>query len=425
MVAVVILLTVGMTGVAFGQSERSLRTWVDTLNQPLCGEGAFETWGVWVETRSATDTILGFTLQDSVLSVELTLRWDPTRVQLLPPYILAPVQSLVGRFVSKVQGVDTTTGELFLSASTDQSFRPAVGTGIPLFYLKGRVRPTDSIFVAPEGGARVQRIVLEGPLAENLTSTRHLPGFVQVTRDTTPEYTGSLELTEADIDTVQADTVDVFLRNLGDRRVQTVRFSVSVDTTKVRFAAVLPAVDPNPWSEVEPMVELADDEIKVSIDRDGKGDLPSIDENSSLMSLILERKTDSSFSTSLEVQDFEVNETSCLGKLIWSGGGVIGARIELPVDTTDTTMSVVRDHHGQQNDRGWLVILPNGEVVVDQDVRAIAFYDAMGRLLGNFATTESKRIQLGDNVRLTGPIFATIRLRDGRRVHVKQYIESR
>ena len=127
-----------------GQTEgRSLRTWVDTLNLGLCEDRTFETWGVWIESASATDTVVGFRLQDSVLAVELTLRWDTSRVRLLPPYVLTPVQTLVGRLVSKVQGVDTVTGELFVSASADLSLRPAVGTGIPLFYLKGRVRPND------------------------------------------------------------------------------------------------------------------------------------------------------------------------------------------------------------------------------------------------------------------------------------------
>lgn len=406
-----------------GQTEgRSLRTWVDTLNLGLCEDRTFETWGVWIESASATDTVVGFRLQDSVLAVELTLRWDTSRVRLLPPYVLTPVQTLVGRLVSKVQGVDTVTGELFVSASADLSLRPAVGTGIPLFYLKGRVRPTDTAIGIPTGGARVQQLTLEGRLGEETTTVRHLPGYVQVIRDTTPEYTGKLTVIGTDMDTAEVDSIEVRGENIDSQRVRELRFSLEVDTTVAIFAAVLPLPGSHPWSGVERSVELQDNRIDVRYGNPDGAELPLIGD-APLLEAILRRSTDSQFVATVGLTETEVDSRSCLGRVTGIGGSVSGTRI-VPVDTTGDTSSVsVPDGHDLSGGHRFLRVT-EGVIALSEGVAEVGIYDPAGRQLRIQAVHDGIprliKIQKG----YSGPIFAVIRLTDGRILRVKQYITS-
>lgn len=407
-----------------GQSEgRSLRTWVDTLNLPLCEQGTFETWGVWIESASSTDTVVGFRLQDSVLAVELTLRWDTSRVRLLPPYVLTPVQSLVGRLVSKVQAVDTVTGELYISASADLSLRPAVGTGIPLFYLKGRVRPSDTAVGIPEGGARVQQISLEGRLGEEVTTVRHLPGYVQIVRDTTPEYTGRLSLIGTDMDTANTDSIEVTGENIDSQRVRELSFSLVVDTTAVMFAEVLPLAVDHPWGDVERSIELADGRIDVRYGRSDGAELPTVG-TASLLEVLLHRTTDSQFIAEVEIVDGGINGTSCLGRVTGMAGSISGARI-VPVDTTgDTTTVGVRNGHDQLQERRYIETLAGGVLMLAEGVREVSLYDPAGRQLGLRPIHDGQPMLVEIEKGYSGPIFAVLRLTDGRILRVKQYITS-
>ena len=420
---IVFLFLLSLAQEAGAQSERSLRTWVDTLDQSLCEVGEFETWGVWIESAGVDDTVTGFRLQDSVLSVEMTLRWDPTRVQLLPPYVLDPVGTLIGRFVSKVQGVDTATGELYLSASTDQSFRPSVGVGIPLFYLKGRVRPTDSTFSPPESGAKVQKVSIEGTLAESISSIRHEPGFVQVTRDTTPEYTGRIEIDEdeLDIDTLDAGRITLYARNFGEKRVTEVSFLLEGDTSDVVIREIVTPQGSSPW---EPYVEyerLDSGTIRVTIAGEDADPLPTIDESNPILELSVGRRSDSIFSTDIRVEELALNPTSCLGKVLGDSVQITGAQKDTARDTTG--MAVEYGHAGELTE--WIVALSGGEWrVVDPMVRNAEVYDIEGRLIATYDAESGNTVTFRSETPHTGLILAVIRLRDGSRIHVKQYIES-
>ena len=407
-----------------GQSEgRSLRTWVDTLNLSLCEEGTFETWGVWIESASSTDTVVGFRLQDSVLAVELTLRWDTSRVRLLPPYVLTPVQSLVGRLVSKVQGVDTVTGELYISASADLSMRPVVGTGIPLFYLKGRVRATDTTVGIPEGGARVQQLSLEGRLGEEVTTVRHLPGYVQVVRDTTPEYTGRLRLIGTDIDTATTGSVEVMGENIDSQRVRELSFSLVVDTAEVVFVEAFPLPAGHPWSGVERNIELTDGRIDVRYGRSDGAELPTVD-SASLLEVLLQRTTDSQFVAEVDIVDGAINPTSCLGRITGMSGSVSGARI-VPVDTTgDTTDVSVRNRHDELQERRYIESLGGSVLMFGEGVKEVSLYDPAGRQLGLRPIHDRHPMLVEIEKGYSGPIFAVLRLTDGRILRVKQYITS-
>lgn len=402
---------------------RSLRTWVDTLDIPLCEEKTFDTWGVWIESASTTDTVIGFRLSDSVLAVEFTLRWDTSRVRLLPPYVLDPVGTLVGRFVSKVQAVDTTTGELFVSASTDQSFRPSVGVGIPLFYLKGRVRASDTAVGLPAGGARIQNLTIEGKLGDQATTVRHHPGFVQVVRDTTPEYSGILRVDGVDLDTNRLDTMEVRAENLDGQRVRRLSFGLAVDTADVRFTTVLPLEAGHPWEGVRRQIDRSAGRIDVLYGEDDGEDLPPIGE-SPLLRWGVERTTDSQFVATVELLEADLNRTSCLGRLIGTGGMIAGARI-MPVDTgrNDTTISVVIGHDPARF-RGVRSRVA-GYLEAEEGVSGLVVFDPLGREIPispvPMAGLRVYRVENG----YSGPIFAVIRYNDGRIERVKQYITSK
>ncbi len=404
--------------------QRSLRTWVDTLDQQLCGEGEFDRWGVWVASIGNSDTVTGFRLKDSVLSVELTLRWDPARIQLLPPYVLDPVSTLLGRFVSKVQGVDTATGELYVSASTDQSFRPSVGERIPLFYLNGRVRPTDSVFLPPEGGAKIQRLTIEGRLAESLSSVRHEAGFVQVTRDTTPEYTGSIEIDDLELDTLRVGTMALYARNFGERRVTDLSFVLRSDSDKIVIRDIILPGSGEAWEGLVSVERQDSSAIKVNVGSGGEDPIPAIDDSKPVLSLLLTRREDSLFSTSVIVTDVLMNETSCLGKVDSGVGQVQGATIDTTRDSV-STVTVQANHAHEGNLRHWIVPGSNGDwVIVDPDVREVDIYDVSGRLIGKYRSEGANRLRFERETPHSGLVFALIRLRDGSRIHVKQYIES-
>ena len=374
------------------QSEgRSLRIWVDTLNFNICDvthEGtefensvAFDNWGVWLESSSSTDTVIGFRLQDSVLTCTVTLRWDTSRIRLQPPYILASPQTLFGRFAAKVQSVDTTEGLLWVSVSPAAGgpIRPVVGTNIPLFYMRGILRRGGEEVLPPEGGGRVQSIEMEGNLGEQIVSRRFLPGFVTVLRDTTPEYTGTFRISNGDLDTNRVDTLELFARNLADRKVREVWFSLEGDIQNFRFVDTIPTGDQRAkeWRVEE--VTIGPEKITGHFVSDS--DIRSGD--SLLLRIIYERTTDSAFSTVLTIKEVNVNEKSCLGKLEVEEGSITAERMPKidTVDTTDTTTSV---RGGTEEREGGVEVrfVENHTLVVTSNpgsfLRTIAIYTLNG-----------------------------------------------
>ena len=329
-----------------GQTERrSLRIWVDTLDFNLCNVESedifFDDWGVWVENAGENDTVLGFRLQDDVITSTMTLRWDTSQVQLEPPYILTPPQTIYGRFAAKVQSVDTMEGILWVTVSPAAGgpIRPVVGTGIPLFYMRGRLKPTGGVIEPPFAGAKPQSFEVQGSLEENIGTKRFLPGFIRVLRDTTPEYIGTLRVTNGDLDTNRRDTIRLYVENIANRRVREVRFVLQADTTGFRFVdtiAIVPGSSEE-WQSRE--VEITSGKITGRFT--ANADIQVND--SVLLGIIIERTTDSSFKSLLEIQDFGLNEETCLGRLLAESGDVRGEAVPVrdTTDTTDTTMSVV------------------------------------------------------------------------------------
>jgi hypothetical protein len=289
--------------------------------------------------------------------------------------------------------------------------------------LKGRVRQTDTVVGIPEGGARIQQITLEGRLGDEVTTVRHLPGFVQVIRDTTPEYTGRLSLIGTDMDTTDSGSVEVMGENIDSQRVRELSFSLVVDTGEVVFVDVLQLAVGHPWSGVERIIERTNRRVDVRYRSPDGSELPYLG-SASLLEVLLKRTTDSQFVAGVFIVDAEVNVTSCLGQLTGIAGSVSGARI-VPVDTTgDTTTISVGNGHDILRERRYIDALDGGVIMLGEDVEWVSLYDPVGRQIG------TRRIQDGTSRLIkiekgySGPIFAVLRLTDGRFLRVKQYITS-
>lgn len=382
---------------ASGQQEaRSLRIWVDTLNLGLCGERTFDErdFGVWLESSTETDTVVGFRLQDSVVAMSLTLQWDTSRIRLTPPYILTDVQTIFGRYPSKTQFVDTNSGVLYVTVSSDVSLRPAIGSNIPLFYLKGYVREADTPVGMPAGGARVQSVEIEGTLGDNLGTIRFLPGFVQVLRDTTPEYTGYISTTLGNLDTNRRDTIDVIATNIGERRVKRLAFSLEADPTSFRFVETLELDRLGLWGWNVSDILLDGERIEVALEADAP--IASVSD-SVLFKVVVERTSDSAFSSEIVIEDIELNSETCLGRMSGGRGTILAARIPLPPDTVDTITMVVERDERRTRVRGYWSgegIRLSGSL---NDIEAVTLYDYIGRVVQKW---EGKECQV-EELRVT------------------------
>ncbi len=395
------------------QERRSLRVWVDTLDLNLCAideDVPFDNWGIWLETASESDTVIGFRPQDSVLSCSIEVLWDVSRIRLEPPYALTPPQTLFARFSSKLQQVDTNIGQLYIEMSAMNLKSPAVGTDIPLFYMKGRFLKTDTAIGPPEGGAKTDAFkIIDGDLKSNISTSRFVPGFIRAIRDTTPEYTGTLRASEEDLDTNRTDTVSLFIRNFANRKVRKVRFSLHADTMTYRFIGTVVAdmVSGVNWSGKE--VKIAPDLITGHFV--SKTDISS--EDSLVLRVEIERTTDSAFFSFLTIDEFGVNDESCLGKLVVERGSVSGKKIPVR-DSVDTTMSLARrerDLYGGIQ----VVSLSQGNalqiITTGRSLQSISMYDVTGIRIKHWADfTAGKEVIVNMEQKLqSGMYFLVIR----------------
>ena len=408
---------------ASGQREnRSLRVWVATLEKPLCGARGFDNWGVWLESSGSSDTTLGFRLADSVLTIEMTLRWDTSRVQLLPPYILDPIGSLFGRFASKTQGVDTLTGQLYVTVSVDpEAPRPAVGRDIPLFYMKGYVKDAEMMFGPPEGGARVQSIEMLGPLGENLSTVRFLPGFVGIGANSGEEFTGRLRMDAADLDTNVRDTLLLYAENVAGQRIRQLSFDLAADDDSVRFLAVLPPDASDRWDWQTKEIDLDSGRIAFRFETDGAIATEGLD-TLPIARVLFERRSDSAFGTTMRFDSIEWNRTtSCLGTFESNEAPVLAAARRETVDTTDTTTSVVSIAETLPTG----VTYRNGVFGLGRQVVEIKIFDEIGRPIAIERERGAKKGQVRVILLDSGPIFAVFLMNDGNVEYSKKYYRAR
>ncbi len=419
-VAVISLWVLSASPLVSQSERRSLRVWVDTVDLSVCEDKEFETWGVWLESFTATDTVVGFRAQDTVLGCSLVLYWDTSKIRLRPPYVRTPVQTLLGRFPRPRHVVDTLAGVLWLDYTVNETMREVVGQNIPLFYLTGHVKAEDTV-TPIDGGARVNSIELTGVLGENVGTLEFLPGYVRVTRDTTPEYTGTLRTTDGILDTNRRDTVFVVVGNLFDKRVHEFQFALRADTAKFRFVDTVTAgtLAANSWSSQE--IYLSDDSIFVRLDNN----TTITTQDSVVIGVVLERKTDSAFQTKLLIPEFGINFASCLGKLIASEATVEGAKI--PVK--DTVSAVVNRDSESNVSKEISIAVEHERIRLDVGARTIEnvlMYGITGDVVAQWPEVQKNKQFYLPLPRLSGGVyFLLLQEETGNLVYKQLFIQTK
>ena len=406
-----------ITAPATSQStDRSLRVWVDTINLNVCEDKEFETWGVWVESFTEVDTVVGFRSQDTVLGCSLILLWDTSKIRLQPPYLLTPPQTLLGRFPEKKRNVDTAAGVLWLDFNADDKLRHVVGSNIPLFYLKGRIQAEDTV-AGLNGGARVNTFELTGALGENAGRLGFTPGFVRVIRDTTPEYTGTLRTTIGELDTNRLDTISVIAGNLFENRVNEFQFSLLADTAAFFFAdtvseGTLAAAN---WDSRE--IYISDDSIYARF----KSSSEILSQDSLVLRVVVERKTDSAFDSFVKIPEFGINIASCLGRLHASESAITGAAIP----RKDTTITSI----GLDDDPQEIVVVESGQLVLKLGatyIGSVLMYDVNGRIVEEWSEiSKAKTLHLPLPELPGGVYYLILRSRDNEFWYKQLFIQTK
>lgn len=414
-----LILVLIVNPLAAQQERRSLRVWVDTIDLNVCGDKEFETWAVWLESFTDADTAIGFRKQDSVLGCTMVLFWDTSKIRLKPPYVLTPSQTVFSSFPNKRAIPDTNTGALWLDYSADDKLRTVIRTDVPLFYLTGRVQAEDT--VAPlNGGAKVNSIDIAGVLGENIGTLDFPPGFVRVIRDTTPEYTGTLRTTEADLDTNRQDTVSVIVGNLFDKRVNEFQLALKADISKYKFVDTVTAgtLASKAWNTRE--IHISEDSLFVRVHDDN---LLST-EDSLVIRIVIERQTDSAFTANIEIPVFGINFASCIGKLTTSGSVITGKKI--PIKDTITALP----NNAEEGSTGSLrVVQADNELRLYTGIEnfvEITLYNLRGSEVARWpgaGRTGSLRLPLP--IIAPGRYFLVLTEEDGKKVYKQLHIQTK
>lgn len=343
------------------QQTRPLNVWVDTVRFNVCD-------GTKVFLLAVhTDPIL---IQDSVVSASMVLAWDISKID-LEDQIITSTETLGFQFDQK-QAEKTPDGTMYIQLGSS-SLRPVAGSK-PLFYVKGIVKAPDTL------GGLDGWVYLDPMSIHIFGNTEFSPidsrtGFVRVSRDTTPAYTGTLAIPASSFDTVRLDTVALTIQNLKGRRVKEVSFALKADAGNYEFIDTLQrgTLADSAWSLKN---------VAITPDSIGGEFVSSTDLTSDgpLLRVIIRRRNDSAFTGTLMVTQFRVNRESCLGKLIRQNGSIVAAAIPKKQDTA----SGVEDDRRNGSAIGIIVERERNAVVVvgeRMEGRTVEIFDVVGTRL--------------------------------------------
>jgi hypothetical protein len=335
---------------------------IDTVRLNVCGNKNFLI-GVGVGDLFASDGVVG---------LRMILQWDRSTFD-IEDQVLTGGDALGAGFSYKSVIKDPVQGEMIIEMG-DTSLRPVSGSGKPLFYLKGQVTAPDTV-APPLGWILVESLTFE-------SSTNFSPidysqaGFVEVERDTSAAFTGVLSVGAGSFDTAQVDTVTLTTQNLRNHRVHDIAFVLKADTSRYGFVDTIETgtlAASGTWNTKE--VRITSDSI-VGLLTAGS-DLIS---DGALLKVVLRRKTDSAFSSTLDVSRFTINQQSCLGNLLWQGSQVSAKAI-----VKDTSTSVVEDQRKGGVEEVRIVAESNGSSIAiatgSLEVSDVEIFDINGRML--------------------------------------------
>lgn len=349
------------------QPTRPLTFKLDTLTKNVCGGTSFQI-PVWAGDLYFADSVYGFSI---------TVTWNRDYFDLDGSDIAISSNTIVqrnGRTVIQVQkNPDPKIGELFVTVADTSLDRSIAGTGKPLFYLIGTVTAPDTV-PGIDGWITVSSAIFEsGTVFDPITSEY---GFIRVVRDTTPAYTGRISVTEGAFDTLRIDTVMVEVGNVKDRRVEEISFSLKAMPGYYSFIDTLQAgtlSDDLTWTVKD--VTITPDSITGRFVSES-----AIASDGPFMKIRLRRESDSAFDQPLGVTGFEVNRTSCLGKVTKENGRVRAAAIvkEPPLSVGEESAEGKRSIRVLPNTSdGSMVIVAN-----DIEIEDVRLFNRMGEVIG-------------------------------------------
>lgn len=358
------------------QTVRPLTIWIDTTVIHPCDQKKF-LLKIWSSYQSDTGRVVGFTKEDSLFVVTLSLQWDRSKFDINPN---PPVSGhIAGRAFRRSITKDSKQGNLYIEfggIDDNLQLRPFFGTGIPLLTFEATVTSPD-VFSGLNGWAEVLgNLTIEAAKPFNV-GTRRI-GFVHVVRTLLPQYIAKAQAASASFDTLRQTTVALKIENVKDQGVKQIAFTLRSDTASYRFAdtATQGTIIAEPgWSVRE--LHIAADSIAGLLQRDS-----ALATEGTLLNVVLQRTTDSAFSKAIIVEKFSVDTASCISRADRENGVVTANRIVKP-DTTDTTTVGVDEQWKEATPTVQIVQhVDNNEVVVRTEgmmASSVAVVDILGR----------------------------------------------
>lgn len=341
---------------AQAQATRPLTIQMDSVRFNVCDD---------IKTFLIPVRIGDIPVGDSLVGLEMYLGWDKTTIEIEDQAILSS-ETLGQQFADRNVVRDRDNGTMLVQLG-NTTLKPVAGTGKPLFFLKGKVIAPDTV------GGNFGWIQVFSATFESKTKFDPIdmskPGMVSVTRDTTPAFTGAMSVDAASLDTAHADTVTLTIGNLRNRRVRRIDFSLRVDPSYVGFLDTIQTgtiADQGIWASKE--VNITSEVVSGTLV--AQSDLKT---DGALLRLVLQRRTDSAFQSTIDVLNFNVNGSSCLGKLLVQGAAVDAKAVK----KEDTSASVVEDRAGERGEAirvecdqstGVITIHSGGEEIAEVEI---------------------------------------------------------
>lgn len=388
------------------QATRPVTVWIDSVRLNVCGPKTFQT-AIRAASFQTGDTIIGFRPSDNVASATLYVTWDPSTLQLDNLVITSGTMSNGINVISRIFPEEST---LEIVIADHEAPYGRLDGALPIVYINGTVKAIDT--VAPLNGW-LQVTDVELTSDTRFEPENYRPGYVQVFRD--PSLQGAFRIGTGAFDTLRFDTVTIALENVRQRRVREIDFSIAADTSFFVFADTLHAgtlaAQPSIWDSM--FIDVRADTIR------GRFVAASdLSQEGPLLKFVIRRKTDSAFSSAVQVIAAGINGNSCLGRFLSFGAPVTASTIvTIPPLTVPLRNEVADGITLMAEDDGRVLIIRSSAVSIDE----VVVFDALGRQVSTLRRDETgNETRLELDAHTAGPYYVQIRI--GKERHSKQFI---
>lgn len=265
----------------------------DTLNINYCQEDRSFIMPVWTQD---------FDFVDSIYSIRMVVLWDKSSLKIEDVVCSQNTICNTAEILSKKVLIDPEGGRLVVEFGNSKF--PLVGKNIPLMYLSGKVIKKGQINL-PDGWITV------APGIDILSPNKYLQkistGFVKIIKDTSEKNRARVYILDKDIDTNKLDSVTLNVEKFNKKGVYKFNFNIVSDINKVRIVDWKSAVvyDSMRWKVKN--VKIVNDTLYGEFESEKE-----IEIGGPFIKLIFTRTSDSSFSSYIRVNSFELNQESCI-----------------------------------------------------------------------------------------------------------------